>query len=711
MTTEPGSNNGDIPAEKSADTSTIQPASFTPASDQRVQTTPIAKIKIIGAVLLVATLLCVGFLLTAKTIIIELQPTSTFELTGRFFVRFGDHILIRPGTVSLHAEKQGYKPLRKDLVINKEAEQKFLLAFEKMPGSLKLITEPKVIGEVFLNDQSFGTNEKIITDIPAGSQTLRFKSKRYLEVTKTIDVAGMNQQQDLTLNLTPAWAEITINSNPAGAEVLIDGKSVATTPASIEILQGDREISIKKDNFQSWQGQFSFVAGDTLELPAIKLSKLAGRVTIASQPSDAGVTINNVYRGQTPLQLDLPEGQQRIELFKEGYKNALRVINLGKHSSRDLSLKLDPALGAITISATPSSALIYIDERLMGRAGKQLTLPAKDYRLRVESDGYVSQEKTISVRAGKNGQINLTLLTEEAHAWQAIPDTLNTEAGPFKLFKVNQTFTMGASRREQGRRANESQRKIKLDRAFYLGRYEISNKQYRLFNRMHSSSHSKSVSLNLDPQPVVNISWQDAARYCNWLSEREGLAPAYQFEEGKYIGSDLSGIGYRLPTEAEWAWAARFDSKKGAGTASMKKYPWGHQLPPAANSGNYADRSGASQLGRIQADYNDGHPVSAPIGQFTANDKGLFDLGGNVAEWIHDYYGIASGLSRKLEINPAGPKTGDHHVIRGSSWRHGSRADLRLSFRDYGQKSRSDLGFRIARYARILETKDQAQQP
>jgi formylglycine-generating enzyme required for sulfatase activity len=86
------------------------------------------------------------------------------------------------------------------------------------------------------------------------------------------------------------------------------------------------------------------------------------------------------------------------------------------------------------------------------------------------------------------------------------------------------------------------------------------------------------------------------------------------------------------------------------------------------------------------------------VGSFQASRKGLFDLGGNVAEWVHDVYTIPSANGTS-ELDPLGSQTGDNYVIRGASWSLSKLAELRLSFRDYGQAGRDDVGFRIARYA------------
>ena len=94
--------------------------------------------------------------------------------------------------------------------------------------------------------------------------------------------------------------------------------------------------------------------------------------------------------------------------------------------------------------------------------------------------------------------------------------------------------------------------------------------------------------------------------------------------------------------------------------------------------------------------YNDNHAAAAPVGTFKANQHQLYDMGGNVAEWMNDFYEIPSNADSK---DPTGPASGDYHVIKGSSWMHGTITELRFSFRDYGIEGRHDVGFRIARYA------------
>ena len=119
-------------------------------------------------------------------------------------------------------------------------------------------------------------------------------------------------------------------------------------------------------------------------------------------------------------------------------------------------------------------------------------------------------------------------------------------------------------------------------------------------------------------------------------------------------------------------------------------------MPPPNKFGNFADISARNAFGNIINDYDDTYRGPAPSGSFPANDLGIFDLAGNVSEWVHDIY--SSEMVMNLLVDPIGPKKGGYRVIRGSSYTNGNFSPLRLTFRDYGRDPRADVGFRIARY-------------
>ena len=326
--------------------------------------------------------------------------------------------------------------------------------------------------------------------------------------------------------------------------------------------------------------------------------------------------------------------------------------------------------------------------------GKTFSLPSRPHRIEVKKPGYANKTRIVTPQPNLNQIVRIKLLTEREARWASTPKQITTaDNQTLKLFKPERKFTMGASRRESGRRANEVLRDVQVTRPFYLATKEVTNSQFKQFQRQHSSRHANGNTLDRPTQPVVNVSWNQAALYCNWLSKKENLKPVYTEKLGKVTGTDMNANGYRLPTEAEWAWAAR------ATDSGEKKHGWGSSFPPRNKSGNFADVSAAKLIGRVIVSYNDGHIVSAPVGSFPPNEKGLYDLAGNVAEYVNDYYGIEFSLGMKADKDPTGPEKGEFHIIRGASWRHSNITELRLSFRDYGNDPRDDVGFRVARYA------------
>jgi len=171
--------------------------------------------------------------------------------------------------------------------------------------------------------------------------------------------------------------------------------------------------------------------------------------------------------------------------------------------------------------------------------------------------------------------------------------------------------------------------------------------------------------------PVVKVTWGDAQAFCEWISKKEGKI-------------------YRLPTDHEWSLAVGIGDREDAKATPEDKsgkiqgvYPWGTQWPPPKGAGNYAGEE-AKVFGAdftVIDGYRDNHPFTSPVGSYTANPFGIYDLGGNVWEWCEDPYESASSS----------------RVLRGASWGFSNPVDLLSSIRSLSDPSFRyyDIGFRV----------------
>jgi formylglycine-generating enzyme required for sulfatase activity len=383
-----------------------------------------------------------------------------------------------------------------------------------------------------------------------------------------------------------------------------------------------------------------------------------------------------------------------VRVTKAGHDDAEVPVELRAGQRREETVRLAPRLGEVKVAARPPDAELLVDGQAAGRADQTLQLLAVPHEIEIRREGYEGVKLTVTPRPGFSQTLSVALKSREELREEKTPRVARSPEGHELRLVEGSTFKMGASRREPGRRANEPLRDVELTRRFYIAAREVSNLQFRRFEPGHASGRVGAESLDLDDQPVVRVTWQQAAAYCNWLSEREGLPKVYVEREGRLQGVPPVGTGYRLPTEAEWERVARYPD----GTTALK-YPWGQALPVPPGAGNYADARARGLVAQVLEGYDDGYAATAPVHSLGANVLGLLHLGGNVAEWAHDFYSIVPSVEGQLARDPVGPAEGEYHVIRGASFLHATVTELRLSYRDYGRDARVDVGFRVARYA------------
>lgn len=235
-----------------------------------------------------------------------------------------------------------------------------------------------------------------------------------------------------------------------------------------------------------------------------------------------------------------------------------------------------------------------------------------------------------------------------------------TSLGCPMLFISSSEFVMGSD--DLNAAPNERPTTRVTLSCYYLSRYPVTNRDYEQFDPSHVRKRANGAG---DSHPVVYVSSLDAIKFCAWLTTRERKK-------------------YRLPTEAEWEYAAR-------GTDG-RRYPWGND-EGRGDLANFADRN--TVFAWSDRNIDDGYPESSPVGAFPrgASPFGMEDMAGNVWEWCLDYFQDYRGGHK---VNPRGPTSGAKRVYRGGSWKSRFKS-LRATARNSNVPSFScnDLGFRI----------------
>lgn len=636
------------------------------------------------------------FLFTVRSVELAIEPSADgVDWKGSFVtLEIGGRYLLRPGSYVLTATKEGYRPLEARIEVTEERSQTFTFTMERLPGRLWVSTGSVEGAVVFIDGEEVGSTPLEAVELAAGTHDVMVRAERYQDFSTRVLIEGEGTIEKLDVELSPRWAPITFRSEPSGATVRVDDKAVGPTPVTADVLEGAHGYEMVRPGYKPHRGRVIVEAGKPQSLAVVELLPADGKLALTSEPAGASVAVDGVYLGQTPIDLSLSPGEaHEVAVSRAGYAPQTRQVRLRAGESQALHVELVEKLGVLEIVVDPPDAELLVNGESRGRASQVMRLIALPQQIEIKKEGYESYRQTVTPRPGVPQSIEVVLRTLEEVKAAATPAVVKTSQGQELRLIPPLRFRMGASRREPGRRANETEREVEITRPYYLSTQEVTNRQFNEFKKEHRSGVVQTHNLMIDHHPVVRVSWEDAARYCNWLSERDSLPPAYVVRDGKLMPAVPPTAGYRLPTEAEWVRAARYPDEGHA-----LKYPWGDSLPVPPGSGNYADASAKELLPTIVPGYDDSYPVTAPVDSFEPNRLGLYNLGGNVAEWVQDYYTIYPSGRNGVERDPQGPPDGRFHVIRGSSWMHGSVTQLRSSFRDYGDKERPDVGFRIAKY-------------
>ncbi len=637
--------------------------------------------------LAVSALIVGAFAFLLKGTPLQIRPadanrTASVEVTGGIAYLFEGTLFSLSRSPVIRVSSEGFKPAEKTISPDQEGHT-LTVTLEELPARLLLGTSLEEDVEWRINDIPVAVSPSLDHELKAGNYKISIFHKYHQPESWDLTV-GRGESYEETVPLRKVEGKIAISATPEGARLFIDDEPQENLPISIKKPGGAYALRLEKENYTTIEETVEV----TRQIPNIirnyRMQLLQSYLSVSLKPFGGSFTVNGKpVRDASRLPVGATKSYY-VRYQKEGYYTFEQKIKVLPGETKKIDIRLKPEIAEVALTSTPS-ATVLIDGQPMGQTPLTLRLPAKKHKVSFVKKGYRTLKKTIRPSAVSPVRLSVKLVTEQSARLAEAKRNYRNSAGMSMLLFKPGTVTLGAPRHEKGQRANEFLRDVQLTRHFYVSKNEVTEKQFAAFR---ASGGAGASSL-----PVANISWNEAAAFCNWLSKKEGFTPFYRFKGKRYAGFDATSNGYRLPSEAEWEWLARK-----AGRKKQSRFPWGNDSVIPPGSGNIADESAKGVTRFYVPNYTDGHAKASPVGSFSPGKAGLNDLFGNVSEWVHDYYSLIPPPKGSVLRDPLGDQAGDKHVIKGASWSSGTLTEIRPSYRQASDKGSPEVGFRVARY-------------
>ena len=532
---------------------------------------------------------------------------------------------------------------------------------EDIGGNFVVMSVTPVNSSVTIDNepQEIDAEGKLTSLLSYGTHTYSVAANMHKTDMGTFTIDRENKKF-LTVNLEPQFSYLQINTTPQGAEVYIDNSptSAGVTPLKTgPIAYGKHTLQYRKSKYKDKYVEIEVATGGKTQNVSHSLDANFATVHL-TVANNAEIYVNNEKKGVGSWSGELSSGNYLIEARKESHHSTKTTLNVqsGVPVNKTLEAPI-PRYGTLQIESTPIGSTIVIDGKEMGTTPDILrNILIGDREVTIKKEGYETLTKTITIEEGKASAGNFALHKKPEHQPIAVtqPKENKTTTKDFTetinglnlqmVYVEGGTFTMGATP-EQGSDAEYAEKpahKVTLS-SYYIGKYEVTQAQWSAI------MDSNPKGFITDNKPVVNVNWNKAQEFCKKLSA-------------------LTGKKYRLPTEAEWEYAARGGNKskgyKYSGSNTIDKVAW------------YCS--------------NSGYKINS-VGQKLPNELGIYDMSGNVYEWCNDWHG---SYSSSPQTNPTGATSDYRRVYRGGSGDRIPR-NCRVATRCNEEPNYSYLGLRL----------------
>ena len=499
--------------------------------------------------------------------------------------------------------------------------------------------------------------------MPQGSRQLKLLTQSYLPAMVTFADYGVEKLESnrtyVLVLVKPSVQNEPVDAGgnfyalsvqPKDAKVTVDGilqESSSDGEYSAMLPYGTHTYKVEAGGYISKSGSFSVSSGDMAPINVSLVSALS-TVSVTCPTPAVSLYVDKKSVGNVPWSGSLKEGMHLIEVKKNGYRSQQKTIQLSQQQKLDVSFgELVAILGNLSVNYKPFGADVYIDGKKLGQSPRVFNgLLVGNHQVEVRKDGYTTDKKSVTISEGQTMSISGTLASNTASSSNGCASSSSLSSGnnvisiPVKngitidMIKVEAgTFMMGATSEMQNPYDDEKPvHQVTLTNDYYIGKYEVTQ---ALWQSVMGSNPSYFKGDNL---PVENVSCDDCQEFISKLNR-------------------MTGRTFRLPTEAEWEYAARGGKKSR-----------GYQYSGSSNISDVAWYDG-----------NSGSKTH-PVGTKQANELGLYDMTGNVWEWCQDWYYSYVSSS---QTNPTGAVSGSSRVRRGGSWSSLAKY-CRSSYRNFG---------------------------
>lgn len=506
------------------------------------------------------------------------------------------------------------------------------------------------------------------------NQVLEFLGKKIStgkQYNKGVNTKEIKSDDLTVIQDEPAMpAVVSITSEPVGATVYIDNIKLGITPVDSFFEAGTYPLRLEKENYDTLVEEVTIIEPETRK--SFSLEDIRGTLTVKTHPN-ATVKFNkeSFKGGFKDLKLTPQVLKIKVEMPKA--KTIEQVFTLQRNAVEVLELYPVVETGTIQVVSIPTDATIT----LRGDGGEYYSnigrkyfknIPVGKYELNVDNKEYKLHKSFIYLKGNEIVKEQITL--EKGRNIKGF--MIHVKGGSFKL-KSDLTNSFGN---------NNKMLNIAID-SFYISKYQLTIREYDKYCVAIVNARLRENGWGSADRPAVDISWYEAISYCNWRSIQEGLKPCYSVKDynklwllrkkeihnsNDKIKCNFKANGYRLPTEAEWEYAA---SNRLGTSQYFRKY------------------SGSDRINDISWYSGNSDNETHCVGMKEPNELRIFDMSGNVWEWCWDWYGDKIIISQN---NPTGPILGSYKVNRGGGY--DNKASLcRI---DYRNRSNPDFSsFRI----------------